>query len=117
MSSPVSILVAAFHTFALGIHLCLFIVIFCNLESSPKPTNLSFSYNHRMGAKSHVGVSTCRWDKYAIVGKGYAKMDPQITTKMHGELFEAGPPSLLQKIQYAIRCSGKQHAASRIPVQ
>lgn len=88
VSSPVSILVAALHTFALSIHLCLIIVISSSNHQSP-PICLSAA----LGTKSHVGVSTCRWDKYAIVGKGYAKMDTEITMKMHSELFEAGPPS------------------------
>lgn len=87
VSPPVSILVAAFlcPQHPPVSHYCIF---FSSHHHSP-PICLSAA----LGAKSHVGVSACRWDKYAIVGKGYAKMDTEITMKMNGELFEASSPS------------------------
>ena len=30
----------------------------------------------------------CSWDKYVVVGKGYTKMDKEVSMNMRGELFE-----------------------------
>ena len=44
---------------------------------------------------AHKGVwHACSWEKYVIVGKGYAKTDTEVSMKMRGELFEVTPPIL-----------------------
>ena len=45
-------------------------------------------------SKTHGMSNFCSWDKYVVVGKGFAKTDAGITMSMKGELFEVSTPDL-----------------------
>ncbi len=46
----------------------------------------------------------CSWEKYVIVGKGYAKTDTEVSMKMRGELFEVALPHILPSPMLDLLC-------------
>ena len=47
------------------------------------------------GSEIHGVSNTRSWEKYVVVGKGYAKTDIEASMKTRGELFEVISPGIL----------------------
>ena len=63
---------------------------------------------HAQGVICSSGVShACSWEKYVIVGKGYAKTDTEVSMKMRGELFEVKCLHILPATTLEPPCSGR----------
>lgn len=70
----------------------------CPLSPSVITMSLRHADGKQMRSKGprFMGMShACSWEKYVVVGKGYAKTDAEDSMKMRGELFEVSSPGIL----------------------